>query len=70
MSLLFLKGNTMYYFDKLQEHINDTAPCSSRWDGYDRGDTYDDAYALVDYPHIPDWNDWDESATTSKKETK
>lgn len=27
--------------DKLAEHIQDTAPCSSRWDGFDRGDRYD-----------------------------
>lgn len=34
-------------FDKLQEHLNDTAPCNSRFDGYDRGDSgrdFDDDY--------------------------
>ncbi len=26
-------------FDRLAEHIADTAPCNSRFDGFDRGDT-------------------------------
>jgi len=26
-------------FDKLAEHLRDSAPCASRWDGFDRGDT-------------------------------
>lgn len=24
---------------KYEEHLRDSAPCSSRWDGFDRGDT-------------------------------
>lgn len=26
-------------FDKHQEHLDHSAHCSSRWDGFDRGDT-------------------------------
>jgi len=26
-------------FDKLAEHLRDSAPCASRFDGFDRGDT-------------------------------
>ncbi len=26
-------------FDRLAEHLADTAPCNSRFDGFDRGDT-------------------------------
>lgn len=28
-----------YGFDKLQEHLDHSAPCSSRFDGFDRGDS-------------------------------
>ena len=27
------------YIDKYEEHVADSAPCASRWDGFDRGDT-------------------------------
>jgi hypothetical protein len=27
------------YIDKYEEHLADSAPCASRWDGFDRGDT-------------------------------
>ena len=26
------------YTDQYQEHIDHSAPCASRWDGFDRGD--------------------------------
>lgn len=26
------------FFDKYAEHLADSAPCASRWDGFDRGD--------------------------------
>jgi hypothetical protein len=66
MSLPFLKGNTMYYFDKFQEHMNDTAPCSSRWDGYDRGDTRDFAYDVVE-----DWfTNFENASTWAKRQAK
>ena len=56
----------MYYFDKLQEHINDTAPCSSRWDGYDRGDTCDFAYPVVE-----DWfTNFENASTWAKRQAK
>ncbi len=29
------------YLDKFEEHLRDSAPCNSRWDGFDRGDSYD-----------------------------
>ena len=25
--------------DQYQEHLSQSAPCASRWDGFDRGDT-------------------------------
>lgn len=28
-------------FDTHQEHLDHSAPCASRWDGFDRGDRYD-----------------------------
>jgi hypothetical protein len=28
----------MYGYDKYEEHLRDSAPCSSRFDGFDRGD--------------------------------
>lgn len=37
-------------FDKLQEHIAHSAPCASRWDGFDRGDRYD-------ADELADWQD-------------
>lgn len=41
--------------DQYEEHLAHSAPCGSRWDGYDRGDadnSYEDeqnAYAQADY---------------------
>lgn len=32
------------YTDKYEEHLAHSAPCASRWDGFDRGDVGEEAY--------------------------
>lgn len=58
----------MWSFYKFQEHIDQTEPCSSRWDGFDRGDVSD--YKFTFHPDECWLGTFDDASAYAKAQAK